>query len=539
MKTDKAYRKINRITFKYIPVMFLAALSINILSLALPLTMKQIYSKIIANKSVETLTLLMLGCVIALALEALLRKTKESSSKWISAKYEHQLTTYLIGKILNSYAGEGKKAGYNANLEKFNSIARVTSYYSTGFYQLFVDLPFMILFLYLIYWLGGALVLMPLAWSFLYIIIMMVNAKLYFKNRITQIEKSDALLAQLTETLEKIHLIKASGLEQFQIARYRKTLKETTEAEFRTNNRQMLPENITAYLSQITLFSILIGGGYLMIYGGISFGEITACALLGGRAVAPVQSLMNLYQQRKDVKILRGRLDEIAAQPNQYNDDVPMFPEDIAGTIEMIDLKYTNIQNNLPQMISGRINASAFVCVNPAVFPSYVKIFNKITGKEQVEGGKILIDNLDITEWNMNSLKGKIEYLSHRVSIYKGSIMDNITYFNPSKSQAAHEAASITGLDVLVAQMPEGFETSLDSQAINYLSSAFMQRLNLTRALLIRPRILILDRIDESMDDETLQIFIWLLGKFKGRLTILVATGNETIRGMAHTCLSA
>ena len=76
----------------------------------------------------------------------------------------------------------------------------------------------------------------------------------------------------------------------------------------------------------------------------------------------------------------------------------------------------------------------------------------------------------------------------------------------------------------MVNQMPEGFETSLEIEATNYLTSTFMQRLNLTRALLVRPRVLLLDRIDESMDNETLGIFISLLEKLKGKIIGVVLT---------------
>lgn len=538
MKNDIIYKKISRIPLRYIPIMTLASISINILSLALPLTMKQIYSNIIISKSIETLTWLMLGCIITLMLEVLIRKIKDSSSKWISAKYENQLSTYLMQKILNSFETDFERSSYNTNIEKFNSVARVTAFYSTSFFQLFIDLPFMIFFLYLIFYIGGYLVVIPIALATIYIILMIINSKYYFKNKEIQIETSDKLMTQLSETLEKIHLVKSAGLEDFQISKYKKALKDTTEAEFKTNTFQMIPQSIAAYISQITLFSILMGGSYLMIVGKISFGDITACSLLGGRAIAPIQSLMNSYLQSKDIKLLKGRLDNIALKPDQYCEDTPLFPEDIDGMIEIINLKYNNVQNNMQETLSCKISSGSFVCINPIEFLSYGKVLLKIIGKEKIEGGKILIDNLDITEWNMSSLKGKIEYITDSVNIYKGTVMENITYFDTSKNQDAYEAAALVGLDILVNQMPEGFETSLEIEATNYLTSTFMQRLNLTRALLVRPRVLLLDRIDESMDNETLGVFISLLEKLKGKITILVATDNSIIEGMADRILS-
>lgn len=538
MKNDIIYKKINRIPLKYILIMTLASISINILSLALPLTIKQIYSNIIISKSIETLRLIMLGCIVTLMLEVLLRKIKDSSSKWISAKYENQLSTYLMLKTLNSFEVDFEQSNYNTNIEKFNSVARVTAFYSTSFFQLFIDLPFMLFFLYLIFYIGGYLVIIPIVLGMLYIILMSINSKYYFKNKEIQIEIRDKLMNQLSETLEKIHLVKSAGLEDFQISKYKKVLKDTTEAEFKTNKFQMIPETISAYFSQIILFSILMGGSYLMAIGKISFADITACSLLGGRAIAPVQSLMNSYLQSKEIKLLKGRLDNIALNPDQYSENTPLFPEDIDGMIEIIDLKYNNVQNNMQEVLSCKISSGSFVYINPIEFLSYRKILLKIIGKEKIESGKILIDNLDITEWNMSSLKGKIEYVTDSVNIFRGTVMENITHFDITKNQDAYEAAAIVGLDVLVNQMPEGFETNLEIEATNYLSSAFMQRLNLTRSLLVRPRVLLIDRIDGSMDRETLEIFICLLEKLKGKLTIIIATDNSVIKGMADSILS-
>lgn len=537
MKKEKEYQRITRIPVKYIPIMGLAVLSINILSLALPITMKQIYTRVITNKSAETLFVLIMGCFIALLFEALLRYIKEISGKWIASKYEHHLSSFLIKKILSSYPDERSASNYNANLEKFNTLSRVTSFYSTSVYQLYIDLPFMFLFLYLVYYFGGALVLIPILISTLYIVFMLFNASRYLKFRGEQISSGDFLLQNLTETLEKIHLVKAAGLEEFQIAKYKKALDHTTEASFKTGKYLMTPEIISPIYSQITMFSILIGGGFLMLNGQLNFGEITACALLGARAISPVQILMDLTLQRKDIRILRERIEQIVELKEQYKPEAPIFPEDITGMVEIMDLEYQDIRTLRDERVSIEIKPGNLLCINPLSFLSYRAILNRLLGREPIRAGRILIDNLDISEWNMSELKGKIEYVTENCSIYKGSVLDNITYFNNSRNIDAYEAAALTGLDILVSELSDGFETMLDSQFVNYLSSAFMQRLSLTRALIVRPRILIIDRIDESMDKESFRVYLWLLEKFKGKITMIIVTGNSNIHRIADSVL--
>jgi len=536
-KSKKTYEKINRIPSKYIPVIAIASLSINLLSLALPLAMKKIYGSVIFNKSVDTLRYILIGVLIALTLEAVMRKVKESSCKWIGAKYEFQLQKFLMQKELNTFRDATQKSNYIANMETFKSISRLTEFHSTANYQLFIDVPFAFIFLSLIYYYGGQLVMIPILISVVYVLIVLVVSKLYFRHQSAYMENNDLLLVQLTEALEKIHFIKAAGIEESQINIYKKLLEDVSRTEYTSNRFQVIPRILGSNISQLTLFMLLIAGGYLVTVGDMTFGQITACSMLGGRAVAPIIGLMNYYQQTMEIKLLKKRIDAIANEKEQYKESVPSFPQNIQGAIELIKVGYKNIHTNSEESINRIITAKDFVSIDPKEFPSYRRIINKIIGRELVYSGKVLIDNLDITEWNMHSLKGKIEYLSEDVRIYKGSIMENLTFFDTSKIQKAYDAAALTGLDELVTKLPEGFSTEIDNSVNNYLTVSFLQRLNLSRALLERPRIIIFDRIDESMDDETLKMFIWLLEKLKGNSTIILASNNQNLLSLGESQL--
>jgi len=461
-----------------------------------------------------------------------MRKVKESSVKWIKAKYEYGLSSLLIEKIFDGYDREGD-ANYISKLERFKSISQLASFSSTAYYQLFIDVPFAGIFLFLIYVYGGPIVLVPLSLMILYVLVIFISSKRYFASQTDYYETNDDLMNQLIETLEKIHFVKAAGIEDTQIIKYKKLVDEVASREYSSNKFKLLPEVVAGKISQLSLFSVMIAGGYMYSMGMMSFGEITACAMLGGRAIRPLINLMRYYQQTRNMRLVTNRIEALVDQEGPYSEATPDFPEDILGSIEFLDLTYKDLQNNQRKTLNHKIRVGDFVAINPAKFPSYREIFRMISGRHPIEGGRVLIDNLDISQWNMYSLKGRIEYLGDEVSIFKGSVLDNISFFNSAEVRSALEASKVTGLDDLVSKMPEGFATQIDSQMRNYLSSAFLQRLSLSRALLERPRILILDRIDESMDQDTFDVYKWLLENLKGQVTILAATWSEEITGMA------
>lgn len=537
MNSNKRYQKIKKIPIRYIFIMAVAVFSINVLGLALPLTMKRIYGSIIVSKSTDQLIFVLAIVFIAIALEALMRRMREVTSKWIAAKYEYHMSTLLIGKLFNVHHSD-EKNNYITNLEKIKSIRQIAAYYSIAYYQLFIDIPFMAIYLYLIYFFGGVLVIVPVIFALVYLVIVIISMQIYSKKKVTYIHSNDQLLGVLTESLEKIHFIKSAGIEETQINTYKKILEETTNSEYLSNRNQSFPKIFASKISQVTFFLTLIGGGYLINIDMLTFPELTACAMLGGRAVTPIVSLMNVYQRRTEIKILNSRIDEVVMEKDQYDENTPIFPEDISGVIELKALMYENIHSKLNQRIDLRIKTGDFVVIEPTEFPSYKSVMNKICGYETITEGNILIDSMDINEWNMNTLKGKIEYLSEEVSLFKGSVLENITYFDKTKIDNAFQAAGLTGLDQMVGKMPEGFASQIDSHMVNYLSSGFLQRLNLSRALLEMPRIIVFDRIDENMDIETFNMYYWLLSKLKGKSTIIVSTWNKDILALGDYHMS-
>ena len=527
MNTTNEFKRITRIPLRYMPVMLMATLTISVLGLALPLTMKQIYSRVVVYQSKDTLIVLLSACAIALFLESVMKRMKENSSKWIASKYEYLLSELLTKKILNIQNLSRMNFGVQANLDRFKSVSAIASYYANGFYQIFVDLPFVLLFLFLIYFLGGHLVIVPLIMMLLYSMIMIITTKLYTARRKEKMSCSEEAMNHLNQSLIKIHLVKSAGIEEFVNKKFKDKIRNLTESEYKVKKLEKLPGNLGSYIIQANLFATFVYGGYLLMNEQADFGIIIAAALLGGRAISPVVNTMKLYMQNSDVKNQKEKVEELVFAKEQYDDKHLNFPEDINGTVELLPFVYRDIHTGEKNSLRGTIKAGSFVFVDPKEFLSYREVFSCITGKVPISEGKILIDSMDISEWNMDSLKGKVEYLTESVPIFKGTIMENITLFDTSKNRDVYDAAALTGFDKIVTIMPEGFETKLDSQSRNSLQSSFMQRLNLTRALLYKPRILVIDRIDSSMDQETLEIFLWILRKLKGSVTILIATANR------------
>ena len=155
-------------------------------------------------------------------------------------------------------------------------------------------------------------------------------------------------------------------------------------------------------------------------------------------------------------------------------------------------------------------------------------------GMTRPTSGRVLVDGqFDLAECGRQSLKGRMEYVTQDNVLFNGTIFDNITMFNDLDRGRAEDAAALLGLEDVISELPEGFETKVGERLYEFLPSGVIQRICLARALTVRPRVLILDKVNESMDSESERIFLWLLGKLKGKCTILAATSSEPVIDMA------
>ncbi|MBF0121061.1 MAG: hypothetical protein HQK79_19700, partial [Desulfobacterales bacterium] len=117
-----------------------------------------------------------------------------------------------------------------------------------------------------------------------------------------------------------------------------------------------------------------------------------------------------------------------------------------------------------------------------------------------------------------------------------GTIIENISMFDVNKYNASLEAASLLGLDEIIADLPLGYETIVGGQAISSLPHGLIQRICVARALVIRPRILLFDRVSSSVDQETENLIWSVLRGLKGKCTIVMVTNMKNLFDLADKC---
>ncbi|MBF0246164.1 MAG: ABC transporter permease, partial [Planctomycetes bacterium] len=278
----------------------MASLLVNILALALPLTLMQVYDRILANRSTGTLAWLVVGCLAALLLETLLRLARARISNWLGASFEHEVGCRTMKTLLSCRLESFERHGAGEHMDRLGAVSRLRGFYSGQVFQVLMDLPFALLYLFAVWHLGGWLVLFPLALIAVFCALVGHYSLGALRVSRRRMEVNESRYGFVVELLTGIHTVKGLTLEEQMLRRYEGLQRRTAEADMEISRWQNLPGITGAAFSQISMFGIIILGGGLVRDGVLSLGGLTACMMMAGRAMQPIQQLAAMWMRLSD-----------------------------------------------------------------------------------------------------------------------------------------------------------------------------------------------------------------------------------------------
>ncbi|MGN7613942.1 peptidase domain-containing ABC transporter [Magnetococcales bacterium HHB-1] len=513
-----------------------ATLLINLLSLALPLTLMQVYDRIILFGSVSTLGWLVFGCLVALLIETLLRLGRSWISAWMAAKLEHRVSMGVVKQILSCRLFDYEREGLGVHLDRINAVPVLREFYAGQIFQVLLDLPFSLLFFVAMAYLGGWLVWIPVISMALFGLLVFFFQKRFEMARLRQSEVNDRRFNYILETLGGIHLLKSLNLEEQMLRRHERLQAGMAEDNLRTTFWSSVPVVLGFFFTQGAMLGVVLAGAAEVIQGSMTVGSMAACSLLSSRATQPLQALAALWIRMTHARIARDKLAAVEKMEPEVAPDAPSFPKDIEGEITLKGVSF-RYQDDLPWLfddLSLSIKARSIVSISAAGAEGGTTLLQMMMGLFKPQKGEVLIDDYSVTEWDRSDMHGCVEYLPDRGVLFKGTILDNISMFDPNKRLAALDAAALLELDSLVSRLPMGYETLVTAQSNRSMPSGLIQRISVARALVERPRILLLDKTTSAMDQRSTDVVMRLLQSLKGQCTIVIVSQKSSLMALAE-----
>lgn len=374
----------------------------------------------------------------------------------------------------------------------------------------------------------SCLALTPLLWLFTNLFARWV-APVYRKNR----ELSDRMVLAMSEGVSGIQVTKVFGREEAERARFQAHNSLVRDQQTSIFVRVSRFGPTIDFISQLNIGVLLLYGGSLVARRAMTLGDLIVFAGLLQQFSAQVSSMAGIVNTLQQSLTGARRVFEVLDAPLEVEDPKrPARPAELSGRIrfERVEFGYTKEQPVLSDL-SFEIEPGACVAVLGGTGSGKSTLLSLIPRFYDPTGGRILLDGVDLKDLGLDYLRRNIGLVFQESLLFRSSVAQNIAFGNPdaSREQIEH-AAKVAGAHEFVVRLPEGYDTVLEEGAVN-LSGGQRQRLAIARALLLEPKILLLDDPTTAVDAQTEhEVLEAMDAAIEGRTTLIVANRLSTLR---------
>ncbi|HBR68640.1 MAG TPA: type I secretion system permease/ATPase [Rhodospirillaceae bacterium] len=506
-------------------MVILSAVFINIFGMVSPLFIMNVYDRVIPNNAIETGWALGIGALAVYVFDLIMRTLRSYMIDLSGRRIDVIAARRIYDQVINmKLAGRPKSSGAFANmLREFDSVREFfTSATITGF----VDLPFTLIFLFVMYQIGGSLAFILIG---LILAVVLIGWVLQFplKSSVRKSgQASETKHGLLVETIHGLETIKAIGADGAFRARYGDYVGESAASGQKARFISGLGVNIATFVQQIASIIIILAGMYMVQDGNLSIGGLIGCVMLGGRAIAPVGQIANLMTRYHQAGGALKTLDRIMEAPVERPANKQFLHRpDLKGKIafEKVSFSYPGVDRKVLDNVSFVIESGEKVGIIGRIGSGKSTIARLVMGLYEPDSGTILADDTDYRQIDPADLRRNIAYIAQDVVLFSGSVRDNIAVSLPHASeQAILQAAKDAGVHEFISRHPMGYDAPVGEHGAS-LSGGQRQAIALARAMLLQPHVMVCDEPTNAMDMQAEEAFgRYIQKEIKGRTLILV-----------------
>jgi len=510
---------------------FLASVLINLFAIASPLFIMNVYDRVVPNNAIETLWVLALGVAIVFVFEFVMRNMRtyfvDTAGKNADVIIASRLLEHVMGmKLGHRPPSTGALA---SNLREFESLRE---FFTSGTLVAFVDLPFIFLFVAVIWIVAGPLALIPMA---VVPVVIIAGGILQFplRNIIEKTHKEQSQKhALLFETIDGVETIKATAAEGRVQKAWERFVGLTARSASKAAFINSLASTIAQLSIQMTTVAVVVAGVYMIAEGEITMGALIAATILTGRALQPLGSVATMLTRLQQSRVALKALDTLMNTPIERDPNKTFLHRPhLNGEVEFqnVSFAYPGRQEKALDGLSLKVEPGEKVGVLGRVGSGKSTLARLTLGLYEPAEGAILADGTDIRQIDPADLRRNIGYVSQDNYLFFGSVRDNIAFGAPHlDEQTVARAAEVAGVADFTRGHPLGFDLQVGERGMG-LSGGQRQAIVIARALVLDPPILLLDEPTSSMDNSSEALFKMRLEKILPGKTLILVTHRASL----------
>ena len=509
----------------------LATVIVNFLAIASPIFIMTVYDRVVPNNAVETLWVLAFGIAGVALFDFCLRTLRaylvDVAGKRIDVHLGSRLFDHVVRLRMDSRnASAGSLASIMREfdfLREFLSSATVTA---------IGDLPFIFLFIFVIYLIGGPIAYVPMVVVPIVLIVsMLIQIPLHKVTRDSMKEVTQKN-AHLFEVLHGIETIKAIRAETWAQRNWEQLVGLTATSSMKMKMLSQIGTHTTMTAQLLTTVGIVVVGVHVLREGDITQGALIACVLLSSRVMAPLAQVAGVLVRYEQTKTAFNALQDIMKAPVERAPGKKLVHKPfLKGDIEVkeVSFSYPQQETNALNAISFKVKAGEHVAIIGRVGSGKSTVLKLVQNLYEPADGFVRVDDLDTRQIELADLRRQVGYTPQETMLFHGTIRDNLVQGAPhATDEQVMTAAHLAGLDDMIKGSPKGLDQEVGEHG-TLLSGGQRQMIVLARALVLDPPILLMDEPTSHMDNFGERQFIgkmkdWLQGR-----TMVLVTHRATL----------
>ncbi|MCF8466659.1 MAG: type I secretion system permease/ATPase [Sneathiella sp.] len=516
----------------YIQVI-IAAFLINSFALASPLFIMNVYDRVVPNRAIETLWVLAIGVVTVIGFDLLLKTLRAYFVDNAGKRADVLLSSRIFEQVLNlQIKARPASAGAFANhLREFETLR---DFFTSVTVTALVDLPFLGIFLFIIYLIGGPLVIVP---AVAIPVVLLIGLFLQWPMRravAKTTEEASQKHGVIIETISALDTVKSMGIEGHMQKEWERFVGQTARTSVAARFFAGLGINLSAAAMQLVTVGVVVYGVILMgePNSTITVGALIASTILTGRTMAPLGQIAALLTRMNQAMVALKGLNHIMSLPVERGAKKRQLSRpNIQGEIEFKDVTFKYPGSDLPSLsnVSFKINAGEKVGIIGPVGSGKTTISRLLINLYEPDEGAVLIDGTDIRQIDPSDIRRSIGSVMQEITLFQATVRQNITMGHPqADDEMILKAAQLAGVHDFISRHPHGYDLHVGEKGAT-MSGGQRQSIGLARALLPNPPILMFDEPTSAMDLNSERRLIARLREYIENKTVLLVTHRTSL----------
>ena len=538
-KNDWFWGSLFQSKWLYGQVLVAAAIT-SFLGLSTSLFIMVVYDRVVPNEAIESLIALTIGVLIALAFDFIIKTLRAQFVDKAGKRADARMSRLIFDKILNMRLDNRRqKSGAMASIvREFDTLRE---FFTSATLVAVVDLPFIFLFIWVISLISGPLAVVPLIAVPLVIMSGIVIQPFLARIAESSMQTNMSKQSVLVETLNGLETVQATGSGRLMRRRFEEASDAQSDLSLKNRMLSNFAINSAASIQQLAQIATIFFGVFLIQGGTITMGAMIAAVILGGRALAPLSQLASAMSRangaRQAYRALSAVMNDDADQQAQTRSRLSR--PYLSGAVEFKNVSYTfpGASSPIIRNLSLKIPTGQKVAIVGRMGSGKSTMSRLISGLIEPSEGAVLIDGVDLRQIDKSDIRRNVGVMLQDTWLFSGTVKENLQMgFYEYDDAHLLNIAKLSGVDDFVASHPQGYDMELRERGEG-LSGGQRQSINLARALLHDPNLLVLDEPTSSMDTATEKSVIGRLKAWAGARTLVMVTHRNTLLELADRVL--